>query len=141
MRFSRRPAMRAMTSRIWPRIWTSPAHDASIGQQAAPGLHRAACVLPLRPVRARALSAPMPISKILVANRSEIAIRVFRAANELGLKTVAVFAEEDKLALHRFKADEAYLIGQGLGPVEAYLQIDEYIRVARISGADAIHPG
>ncbi|WMT86717.1 pyruvate carboxylase [Pelagibacterium sp. 26DY04] len=83
----------------------------------------------------------MPISKILVANRSEIAIRVFRAANELGLKTVAVFAEEDKLALHRFKADEAYLIGQGKGPVEAYLQIDEYIRVARISGADAIHPG
>lgn len=83
----------------------------------------------------------MPIRKILVANRSEIAIRVFRAANELGLKTVAVFAEEDRLALHRFKADEAYLIGQGKGPVEAYLQIDEYIRVARISGADAIHPG
>ncbi|GLQ54229.1 pyruvate carboxylase [Devosia nitrariae] len=83
----------------------------------------------------------MPIKKILVANRSEIAIRVFRAANELGLKTVAVFAEEDKLALHRFKADEAYLIGKGKGPVEAYLQIDEYIRIARISGADAIHPG
>lgn len=83
----------------------------------------------------------MPIKKILVANRSEIAIRVFRAANELGLKTVAVYAEEDKLALHRFKADEAYLIGKGKGPVEAYLQIDEYIRIARISGADAIHPG
>jgi pyruvate carboxylase len=83
----------------------------------------------------------MPIKKILVANRSEIAIRVFRAANELGLKTVAVFAEEDKLALHRFKADEAYLIGKGKGPVEAYLQIEEYIRIARISGADAIHPG
>ncbi|ODT80069.1 MAG: pyruvate carboxylase [Pelagibacterium sp. SCN 64-44] len=83
----------------------------------------------------------MPIKKILVANRSEIAIRVFRAANELGLKTVAVYAEEDKLALHRFKADEAYLIGKGLGPVEAYLQIEEYIRIARISGADAIHPG
>jgi pyruvate carboxylase len=83
----------------------------------------------------------MPIKKILVANRSEIAIRVFRAANELGLKTVAAFAEEDKLALHRFKADEAYLIGVGKGPVEAYLQIDEYIRIARISGADAIHPG
>ena len=83
----------------------------------------------------------MSIKKILVANRSEIAIRVFRAANELGLKTVAVFAEEDKLALHRFKADEAYLIGQGLGPVEAYLQIDEYIRIAKLSGADAIHPG
>ncbi|MCF4099386.1 pyruvate carboxylase [Maritalea mediterranea] len=83
----------------------------------------------------------MSIKKILVANRSEIAIRVFRAANELGLKTVAVFAEEDKLALHRFKADEAYLIGKGLGPVEAYLQIDEYIRIAKKSGADAIHPG
>jgi len=83
----------------------------------------------------------MPIKKILVANRSEIAIRVFRAANELGLKTVAAYAEEDKLALHRFKADEAYVIGKGLGPVEAYLQIDEYIRLARISGADAIHPG
>ncbi|KFL29912.1 pyruvate carboxylase [Devosia riboflavina] len=83
----------------------------------------------------------MPIKKILVANRSEIAIRVFRAANELGLKTVAVYAEEDKLALHRFKADEAYLIGKGKGPVEAYLQIEEYIRIARISGADAIHPG
>jgi len=83
----------------------------------------------------------MAIKKILVANRSEIAIRVFRAANELGLKTVAVYAQEDKLALHRFKADEAYLIGKGKGPVEAYLQIEEYIRVARISGADAIHPG
>ena len=60
----------------------------------------------------------MPITKILVANRSEIAIRVFRAANELGITTVAVFAEEDKLALHRFKADEAYQIGKGLGPMK-----------------------
>ena len=83
----------------------------------------------------------MPISKILVANRSEIAIRVFRAANELDIATVAVFAEEDKLALHRFKADEAYQIGKGMGPIEAYLSIPEIIRVARESGADAIHPG
>ena len=59
------------------------------------------------------------IRKILVANRSEIAIRVFRAATELGISTVAVFAEEDKLALHRFKADEAYQIGKGLGPIAA----------------------
>ncbi len=79
--------------------------------------------------------------KILVANRSEIAIRVMRAANELGKQTVAVYAEEDKLGLHRFKADEAYRIGEGLGPVGAYLSIDEMIRVARLSGADAIHPG
>lgn len=87
------------------------------------------------------------VSKILVANRSEIAIRVFRAANELGLKTVAVWAEEDKLALHRFKADESYRIGRGphlardLGPIESYLSIEEIIRVAKLSGADAIHPG
>ncbi|TYC52489.1 pyruvate carboxylase [Rhodobacterales bacterium] len=83
----------------------------------------------------------MAITKILVANRSEIAIRVFRAANELGLKTVAIYAEQDKLALHRFKSDEAYQVGKGLGPIEAYLSIDEIIRVARLSGADAIHPG
>ncbi|SOE16729.1 pyruvate carboxylase [Hoeflea halophila] len=89
----------------------------------------------------------MPISKILVANRSEIAIRVFRAANELGMKTVAIWAEEDKLALHRFKADESYQVGRGphlardLGPIESYLSIEEVIRVAKLSGADAIHPG
>ena len=79
--------------------------------------------------------------KILIANRGEIAIRIMRAANEMGKKTVAVFAEEDKLGLHRFKADEAYRIGHGLGPVAAYLSIDEVIRVARECGADAIHPG
>ena len=79
--------------------------------------------------------------KILIANRGEIAIRIMRAANEMGKKTVAVFAEEDKLGLHRFKADEAYRIGEGLGPVAAYLSIDEIIRVALASGADAIHPG
>jgi len=79
--------------------------------------------------------------KILIANRGEIAIRVMRAANELGKRTVAVYAEEDKLSLHRFKADEAYRIGEGLGPVAAYLSIDEIIRVAKMAGADAIHPG
>jgi len=79
--------------------------------------------------------------KILIANRGEIAIRVMRAANEMGKKTVAVYAEEDKLSLHRFKADEAYRIGEGLGPVAAYLSIPEIIRVAKMSGADAIHPG
>ena len=79
--------------------------------------------------------------KILVANRGEIAIRVMRAATELGKRTVAVYAEEDKLGLHRFKADEAYRIGEGLGPVQAYLSIPDIIRVAKMSGADAIHPG
>ena len=79
--------------------------------------------------------------KILIANRGEIAIRVMRAANELGKRTVAVYAEEDKLCLHRFKADEAYRIGEGLGPVAAYLSIEEIIRVAKACGADAVHPG
>ncbi|MBX3597873.1 MAG: pyruvate carboxylase [Rhizobiaceae bacterium] len=89
----------------------------------------------------------MAIKKILVANRSEIAIRVFRAANELGLKTVAIWAEEDKYSLHRFKADESYQVGRGpwlakdMGPIESYLSIDEILRVAKFSGADAIHPG
>ncbi|MCP3970587.1 MAG: pyruvate carboxylase [Rhodobacteraceae bacterium] len=79
--------------------------------------------------------------KILIANRGEIAIRVMRAANELGKRTVAVYAGEDKLSLHRFKADEAYHIGEGMGPVAAYLCIEEIIRVAKSCGADAIHPG
>ncbi|MGB5868742.1 MAG: pyruvate carboxylase [Albidovulum sp.] len=79
--------------------------------------------------------------KLLVANRGEIAIRVMRAATELGKRTVAIYAEEDKRSLHRFKADEAYRIGQGMGPVAAYLSIPEIIRVAKECGADAIHPG
>lgn len=81
------------------------------------------------------------IKKILIANRGEIAIRIMRAANELGKKTVAVYAEEDRLGLHRFKSDEAYLIGKGMGPIKAYLCIEEIIRVAKECGADAIHPG
>ncbi|MEK0084033.1 pyruvate carboxylase [Benzoatithermus flavus] len=81
------------------------------------------------------------IRRLLVANRSEIAIRVFRAATELGIRTIAIYAEEDKLSLHRFKADEAYQVGKGLGPIEAYLSIPEVLRVAKEAGADAIHPG
>ncbi|PCJ76857.1 MAG: pyruvate carboxylase [Rhodobacteraceae bacterium] len=79
--------------------------------------------------------------KILIANRGEIAIRIMRAANEMGKRTVAIYAEEDKLSLHRFKSDEAYRIGAGMGPVAAYLSIEEIIRVALECGADAIHPG
>jgi pyruvate carboxylase len=80
-------------------------------------------------------------SKILVANRGEIAIRAFRAAYELGAKTVAVFPFEDRNSLHRLKADEAYQIGEPGHPVRAYLDVSEIIRVARESGADAIYPG
>ena len=77
----------------------------------------------------------------MIANRGEIAIRIMRAANEMGIKTVAIFASEDKLSLHRFKADEAYLVGEGLGPVAAYLSIKDIIEVAKQSNSDAIHPG
>src|SRR5258707_1076684 len=87
------------------------------------------------------MSKPRPIQKLLAANRSEIAIRIFRAANELGLRTVAVYSKEDRLALHRFKADEAYLVGEGKGPVEAYLDIAGIVEVAKAKGVDAIHPG
>ncbi len=80
-------------------------------------------------------------SKILVANRGEIAIRAFRAAYELGARTVAVYPHEDRNSLHRLKADEAYLIGERGHPVRAYLDVAEIIRVARESGADGIYPG
>src|SRR3954463_15363618 len=80
-------------------------------------------------------------SKILVANRGEIAIRAFRAAYELGAKTVAVFPFEDRNSMHRLKADEAYQIGEKGHPVRAYLDVAEIIRVAKESGADAIYPG
>jgi len=79
--------------------------------------------------------------KLLVANRSEIAIRVFRAATEVGLRTVAVYAQEDRLSVHRFKADEAYLIGEGKGPVGAYLDIEAIVALALEKGVDMIHPG
>lgn len=82
-----------------------------------------------------------PIRKLLVANRSEIAIRVFRAASELGIATVAIYAEQDKLSLHRFKADEAYQLDASKGPIETYLAVEDIIAVARQCGADAIHPG
>jgi pyruvate carboxylase len=82
-----------------------------------------------------------PFQKLLAANRSEIAIRIFRAGTELNLRTVAVYAQADRFCLHRFKADEAYLIGQGKGPVAAYLDIEGIITVAKEKGVDAIHPG
>ena len=79
--------------------------------------------------------------KILVANRGEIAIRVIRASAELGIRTVAIYSEEDRNSLFRTKADESYLIGRNKGPIEAYLNIDEIIKLALKKGVDAIHPG
>ena len=81
------------------------------------------------------------MKKLLALNRGEIAIRILRAANELGLRTVAIYSQEDRLALHRFKADEAYLIGEGKGPVEAYLDVEGIVALAREKEVDAIHPG
>src|SRR3954466_2132777 len=91
--------------------------------------------------KATAAAATPVFKKLLVANRSEIAIRVFRAATELGLRTVAIYAQEDRLSVHRFKADEAYLIGEGKGPVGAYLDIPGIVALAKEKGVDMIHPG
>jgi pyruvate carboxylase len=74
------------------------------------------------------------IRSLLVANRSEIAIRVMRAASELGIRTVGIYANEDRFALHRFKADESYLVGEGKKPIEAYLDIEDILRVAKEAG-------
>ncbi len=84
---------------------------------------------------------PRTFKKLLVANRSEIAIRVFRAATELGMRTVAIYAQEDRFSVHRFKADEAYLVGEGKGPVAAYLDIPGIVALARERDVDMIHPG
>ena len=81
------------------------------------------------------------MKKLLVANRSEIAVRIFRSASELNLRTVAIYAEEDRFGVHRFKADEAYLVGKGKGPVAAYLDIDSIISIAKEKRVDMIHPG
>jgi pyruvate carboxylase len=81
------------------------------------------------------------IRSVLVANRGEIAIRVFRACNELGIRTVAIYSNEDNLSLHRFKADESYLVGEGKKPTEAYLDIESILKIAKEHDVDAIHPG
>ncbi len=81
------------------------------------------------------------ITRLMVANRSEIAIRVFRAAAEMGIATVAIYAEEDRLSLHRFKPDEAYRVGAGKGPLQAYLDIEDIVATAVRAKVDAIHPG
>ena len=98
------------------------------------GIHKSGADAP-------AASVSVSGKKLLVANRSEIAIRVFRAATELGMQTVAVYAQEDRLSMHRFKADEAYQVGEGKGPVGAYLDIEGIVGLAREHGVDMIHPG
>src|SRR5215469_6034573 len=86
-------------------------------------------------------AASQRIRSVLVANRGEIAIRVMRAASELGLRTVAVYSHEDRFSLHRTKADESYLVGRDKGPIEAYLDTGDILRIAREAAVDAIHPG
>src|SRR3954462_9729088 len=97
------------------------------------------------PAKENAKAAPAAAApsfkKLMAANRGEIAIRVFRAATELGLRTVAIYAQEDRLGVHRFKADEAYVVGEGKGPVGAYLDIQGIVALAKERGVDMIHPG
>ena len=85
--------------------------------------------------------AEKQFNKVLVANRGEIAIRVFRACYDLGLRTLAIYSKEDTMSLFRTKADESYLIGEHLSPLGAYLAIDEIIALAKKRNVDAIHPG
>ena len=87
------------------------------------------------------VSASRTPFKLLAANRSEIAIRIFRAATEMDLQTVAIYAQEDRLAVHRFKADEAYMVGVGKGPVGAYLDIEGIVGMAAERGVNLVHPG
>ncbi|MEM6992948.1 MAG: biotin carboxylase N-terminal domain-containing protein, partial [Myxococcota bacterium] len=82
-----------------------------------------------------------PINKLMCANRGEIAIRVFRAATELGIRTVAIFSHEDRVHLHRYKADESYMLGRHHSPVGAYLAVDDIVQLAVDNEVDAIHPG
>src|SRR5204863_2621764 len=89
----------------------------------------------------RLTMAILPFKRVMCANRGEIAVRVFRASTELGFRTVAIFSEEDRVHLHRYKADEAYLVGKGLEPVAAYLAEDEIVELAKRHEVDAIHPG
>lgn len=86
-------------------------------------------------------TGPRQFQRVLVANRSEIAIRIFRACSELGIRTLGVFSKEDRAALHRYKADETYPLDERLEPLKAYLDIEGIVAIARRNGADAIHPG
>uniref|UniRef100_A0AAQ4P8T7 Pyruvate carboxylase n=1 Tax=Gasterosteus aculeatus aculeatus TaxID=481459 RepID=A0AAQ4P8T7_GASAC len=117
--------------------------DCEVGKQSS-GLGlltvRRACLAP-RYAHSAPRNEYRPIKKVMVANRGEIAIRVFRACTELGIRTVAVYSEQDTGQMHRQKADEAYLIGKGLPPVAAYLDIPNIIQVAKDNNVDAIHPG
>ena len=104
--------------------------------------------LPFAARRFSALATPpperpgwRPIRKLLAANRGEIAIRIFRAANELDIKTVAIYSKEDFGSLHRYKADESFLIGEGKSPIAAYLSAEEIVNLAVEHNVDAIHPG
>ncbi|NJA88264.1 pyruvate carboxylase [Rhodocyclus tenuis] len=107
----------------------------------APACRRRAALAHRRPNLHPGGVTHVDIRKILIANRSEIAIRVMRAATELGIRTVGIYSNEDRFALHRFKADESYLVGAGKKPISAYLDIDDIIRIAKATKVDAIHPG
>src|SRR6202161_4540927 len=110
-----------------PYIWVSPL-AAGIRQ----GYHH---------LQMNSLPEPATIKSLLIANRGEIAIRVMRAAAERGIRTVAIHSQEDRFSLHRTKADESYLVGEGKGPIEAYLDIADIIRLATEARADAVPPG
>src|SRR3984957_8825451 len=128
-----RPGGAAASTTTWPPTWPTDRHWR--------GAACAALKLQVGPVPTGDSRVLQRIHRLLVANRGEIAVRVMRAASELEIPTVAIYSQEDRFSLHRTKADEAYLVGEGKGAIDAYLDILDILRVAREAGVDAIHPG
>ena len=126
-------ASKSWLSKVWMQAIRHEAFHLGRGSDTIRGLHPGLIRDSMQNIR--------PIKKVMAANRSEIAIRILRAANELGIRTVGIYSNEDRLSLHRFKADEAYQVGAGKGPVEAYLDIAGIVELAREKNVDAIHPG
>jgi pyruvate carboxylase len=116
--------------------WASHAPDQSV-----PGTPGGSIPPTIQAVRKKQAGHAGPLKKVLVANRGEIAIRVFRTAHELAMSTVAIYSHEDRMGAHRYKSDESYLVGKGMQPVAAYLAQDDIVRIALEHGVDMIHPG
>jgi hypothetical protein len=127
---------RSQSSRLAPPLELP--HEASRGPPAG---RAGATAAASGDVSRGGIRAMKPIRSLLVANRSEIAIRVMRAASEMGIRTVSIYSHEDRFALHRFKADESYLVGAGKTPLQAYLDVDDVLRLALEARVDAVHPG
>src|SRR5580658_6527405 len=135
------PAARLWASPARYRFSSSPAISARGSVPAPPCMLKPNIKQGYHHFKMNPLPETAAIKSLLIANRGEIAIRVMRAATELGISTVAIHSQEDRFSLHRTKADESYLVGEGKGPIDAYLDIADIVRIAVEARADAVHPG